>query len=63
MNHPNSISTKLDVLGVNLWVIEVKKFNFEVSFEKYSLKTKRIFEEKGCQQLPFVPVKLSAVVE
>ena len=38
--------TELDVLGIKLYVIEVKKLEFHIHFKKYSLKMSNSFEQK-----------------
>ena len=43
MKRRDSTSTKLNILGVKQQVNEVKKVNFHVNFEKYSLKSHESF--------------------
>ena len=38
MNQLTTTSTKLDVLGVKVWVNEVEEANFHVNFKIYSIK-------------------------
>ena len=38
-----TILTKLEVLGVNLQVIEVKELEFDIDFKKYSYKKSNNF--------------------
>ena len=45
MNHLSFKLSKLNVLDVKLQVFEVKKPEFDIHFEKYSLKMQSIFEQ------------------
>ena len=57
-----SILPKLELFGVNLQVIEVKKLEFDIYFHIYSWKDQILFQQKCYQQLidscpgPFWPV-------
>ena len=44
-------STKFIMLGVKLYVIEVKKLDFCIHVKKYLLKSPNLFEQKCGQQL------------
>ena len=43
MNYLTSTLTKLDVLGVQVQVIEVKKLEFHIHFKKYGLEISKYF--------------------
>ena len=51
MNHLDSIVTKLDVVGVKLYINEAEKVNFYVYFKKYLVKSPCYFGQKCNQQV------------
>ena len=51
MKHLTSTLIKLHMVGVKLWVIEVKEFKFYVHYKKCSLKRSNSLEQKCNQQL------------
>jgi len=51
MNHLDSMVTKLDVVGVKLYINEAEKVNFYVYFKKYLVKSPCYFGQKCNQQL------------
>ena len=47
MNHLDSTLTKLDVVGVKLYVNEADKFNFNIHFKKYLIKSPKFILNKN----------------